>query len=204
MICPNCKNDNKNTNIRCDFCSARLNYVDVNDYLNEYKNLETKKVNISSKKVGCLGGIISLIFFGPMLLIGILFIGIGLYSSISVHNETKGYEKTTGILKDYENCYYDDGRELCGAKYEYQVNGVTYFSSSSTISSKDGFNESETVYYNPSNPSESVIYADWNHFISVGFLFATVPILFLIIFLGVIKKISNGKDNIMIEVFKRK
>lgn len=30
MICPNCKKENKNTNIRCEFCSTQL--IDVNEF----------------------------------------------------------------------------------------------------------------------------------------------------------------------------
>lgn len=94
---------------------------------------------------------------------GIAFFGVGLFSSISEHNKTKGYEKTIAILKDYTNCTYDDGSELCEVIYDYQVNGVIYTVSPSTLSNSSGFEERDTVYYNSNNPSESIMYASWSN-----------------------------------------
>ena len=206
--CPNCGKENKNTNIKCEFCSTQL--IDVNE-INQHSdfsfngnNVETKEINVSTKKVGCLSSILILIFVGPWLLAGIAFLGVGLFSSISEHNQTKGYEKTTAILKDYTNCTYDDGSEMCEAIYEYQVNGVTYTVSPSTLSNSGGFEERDTVYYNPNNPSESIMYASWSNLTIVGFIIIIVVSAILISINKVIKKIAKGKDNITMKVYKTK
>ena len=60
--CPNCGKENKNTNIKCEFCSTQL--IDVNE-INQHSdfsfngnNVETKEINVSTKKVGCLSSIL--------------------------------------------------------------------------------------------------------------------------------------------------
>lgn len=204
--CPNCGKENKNTNIKCEFCSTKL--IDENKF-NQHSNFlvndkagETKEINVSPKKAGCLSSILILIFVGPWLLAGIAFLGIGLYYSISEHNQTKGYEKTTGILKYYANCTYDDGNELCKATYEYQVNGITYTVSPSSLRNSGGFEESDTVYYNPNNPSESIMYAGWSNLTIVGLIIVIVVSAILISINSSMKKISKGKDNITTKVYK--
>ena len=187
--CPNCGKENKNTNIKCEFCSTKL--IDENKF-NQHSNflindkaVETKEINVSPKTVGCLGKILSLMFAGPWILVGIVFLGVGLFSSISEHNQTKGYEKTTGILT---NCIVDE------AIYEYQVNGDTYIASPNMSSNCDGFKERDIVYYNPNNPSESIIYTNWSIFTVTGFIVAIVPIIILL-FLNKKRKKLKDKDN---------
>ena len=109
MICPNCKKENKNTNIRCESCSTQL--IDISKHINASDSpiVKSKEISISTKKVGCISNIALLIFIGPWLLLGISFLIVGLFSSISEHNQTKGYEKTVGTLKDYTNCTHEDG-----------------------------------------------------------------------------------------------
>lgn len=206
MICPNCKKENKNTNIRCEFCSTQL--IDVNEFNQQGiftpsgNIVETKKINVSTKKVGCLSNILILIFVGPWLLFGIVFLGVGLFSIISEHNQTKGYEKTTGILKDYTNCRYEDGSELCEAIYEYQVNGITYSVSPSTLRNRGGFKDNKTVYYNPNNPSESIMYSSWRTLTIIGFIIVVVVSVIFAFINIFIKKLSKVKDNITMYVHK--
>ena len=195
--CPNCERENKNTNIKCEFCSTQL--IDKNKY-NQHSNFlvnandaETKEINVSSKTVGCLGKILSLMFIGPWMLFGIVFLGVGLFSSISEHNQTKGYEKTTGILT---NCIVDK------AIYEYQVNGDTYIASPNMSSNCDGFKERDIVYYNPNNPSESIMYANWSILIIIGLILVIVPIIILIYINNQKKKILKGEENITMKVYK--
>lgn len=206
MICPNCRNENKNTNIKCEFCSTQL--IDVNDFnqqgvITSNGNIvETKEIKVSTKKVGFLSNILILIFVGPWLLMGIAFLGIGLFSSISEHNQTKGYEQTTAILKDYKNCTHDDGSELCEAIYEYQLNGITYSISPNLLSNRDGFDKSAIVYYNPNNPSESVMHAGWSILTIVGFIIVIVVIVIFVFKTILMKKILEGKDNITMNINK--
>ena len=184
--CPNCGKENKNTNIKCEFCLTQL--IDENkfnqygDFVVDNNDVETKEINVSPKTVGCLGKILSLMFVGPWILGGIVFFGVGLFFSISEHNQTKGYEKTTGILTD---CVVDE------AIYEYQVNGDTYTASPNMSSNCDGFKESDIVYYNPNNPSESIIYANWSIFTITGLILVIVPIIILISINNAKKKIKD-------------
>ena len=106
----------------------------------------------------------SSLFVGSWLLVGIAFLGVRVFSSISEHNQTKEYKKVIAISKDYTNYTYYDDSELCKAIYEYQVNGITYSVSSSSLSNHGGFNESDLVYYNPNNLGESVMLEYINNF----------------------------------------
>ena len=164
MICRNCGKENKNTNIRCEACNTQL--IDTDDYFNREKigygmnvPLERQEVYVSTRTIGCLNGIFSLLFNGMWILFAVVFIGFGLYSYISEHNQTKNYDETVARLVSYENCRNDDGTELCNALYEYEVNGVTYTTSPNVLSNRGGFGTTETVYYDPGNPSEAIIYA---------------------------------------------
>ena len=196
--CPNCGKENKNTNIKCEFCSTQL--IDENkfnrqgDFEINDNIVEINGVNVSPKKVrGCLSSILSLIFVGPWLLVGIVFLGVGLFSSISEHNQTKGYKKTTGILT---NCIVDE------AIYEYQVNGDTYTASPNMSSNCDVFKERDIVYYNPNNPSESIMYANWNIITITGLILVIVPVIILIYTKNKKKKILKSEQNIKMKVYK--
>ena len=67
-----------------------------------------------------------------------------------------------------------------------------------------GFEERDTVYYNPNNPSESIMYASWSNLTIVGFIIIIVVSAILISINKVIKKIAKGKDNITMKVYKTK
>ena len=195
--CPNCGKENKNTNIKCEFCSTKL--IDENKF-NQHSNFlvndkagETKVINVSPKTVGCLGKILGLMFVGPWILVGIVFLGVGLFSSISERNHTKGFEQTTGILT---NCVVDE------AIYEYQVNGDTYIASPNMSSNCDGFKERDIVYYNPNNPSESIMYANWSILIIIGLILVIVPVIISIYTNNQKKKILKGEENITMKVYK--
>ena len=184
--CPNCGKENKNTNIKCEFCSTQL--IDENNF-NKYDNflvnndgIETKIINISAKNDDYLGKFLISIFVVPWILGGILFLGIGLFFNIYERNQAKGYEKTIGLLIEY------NGDE---AIYEYHVNEDTYTVSPKMTSNLNIFAEQDTVYYNPNNPSESIVYTNWSIFTVTGFIVAIVPI---IILLFVNKKRKKLKD----------
>lgn len=184
MICPNCKKENKKENIKCEFCLTQL--IDVNkhnyqeSFISNDETEENQEFIVPTKKVNCLRKIITLIFVGPWLLIGLLFLGVGLFSSISEHYKTKEYKQATAILKDYKNCTNENGSEFCEAIYEYQINGVTYSVSPSRLSERDDFSEKDTVYYNPKNPSEAIMYAGWNSLAIWGFIMVAIAIIVLI------------------------
>lgn len=190
MICPNCGKDNKNTNIRCVYCGKELLSID------DKKEINYKSIEISSKKVGCLGFSLVSIFVIPWLLFGLIFIGVGLYSTNNVRMQAKNYDTTIGTIKNY-SC---NSKEECHAYYEYQVNGKAYTVSPSMISSKDGFKQTITVYYNPNNPSEAVVDTEWNYIVYVGILIVVIVLAILIYRIIRIKNFTNNNDKITLNV----
>lgn len=194
MICNKCGRKNKNTNIRCEFCSNQL--IDVETYQQSKINDVVILNGEHSKASGCIIKLIVFMSLGPFLLAGILFFMVGLFATISEENQIRDYEKTTGVLKGYTSCEYDDGSELCRVKYEYQVNEKSYTVSPNSLGDMESFKSEEVVYYNPNNPQESIIRAGWHvHMIFGGIL--TIVIGFIIvktlIFLKPIKSSINKK-----------
>lgn len=168
---------------------------------NEKENtLENKTIHALSKKRRIISNLITLIFVLPILFVGIAFAGVGIYCSILEYKETKGYEKTTGILKKYINCNYD-GSEQCEAIYEYQVNEITYSVSPKLISNRDGFETTSIIYYNPNNPSEAVMGAKWGTLAISGFIIILFVIVIFILKIKMRKVLKVG-NNIVINVHK--
>ncbi|MGN1372264.1 MAG: DUF3592 domain-containing protein [Candidatus Coprovivens sp.] len=201
MICPNCNKENKNTNIRCEYCSTEL--IDINKF-NNLEDLTPNDIVMGAKSakylklgIGCL----SIMFLGLWLLVGLGFLGMGLYCTISEHNQTKEYESTTGVLKGYTNCSYSDGSKLCNATYEYEVDGIRYTASPSKFSNRSSFEKNKIVYYNPNNPSESIIYADWNIIIITGLIFIVVVVIISIIIINFTKKIPKDEKNYTTKIY---
>ncbi len=188
MKCPNCGNENKNTNIRCEFCGAELNSIEPNDSFHNSHTLQIK-LDLESKKVRYIINAIFIFLFVPWFLIGVAFIGVSTYSNISDYRNARNYLETEGKLISYENCEYDRDRdELCNAVYEYVVDGVTYTGSPKRLSTRTGFKETLTVKYNPNDPSEYVMDSGWNGLFITGIIIVAVV---LILFIG--SKISLKK-----------
>jgi len=183
MICNKCGKENKSTNIRCEYCGNELNTIDQN-----YNQVNIKQIDLSSKKVGCLSSAVLIFFLAPWFLIGLVFIGVSAYSSITDYNQSKNYLQVDGKLVGYENCEYDDGSELCNAVYEYVVNGKTYQGSPNLLSNKSGFKSTAVVKYNPSNPSEYVMNSGWNSLLIVGIIMVIIS---SAIFISIKLKMKN-------------
>lgn len=210
MVCKNCGKENKNTNIRCEFCNTEL--IDTNNYFNQENIaygtntiLKPQEVEISTKKIGCFSVIFGLLLNGIWILFALVFIGFGLYSYISEHNQTKNYDETVATLVNYKNCRNDDGTEICNAVYEYEVNGIIYTTSPNVLSNRGGFETTETVYYNPNNPSESIIYAS-----SVNIILIVIGFIILFAIIGSfiyrvvkIKKNTQNTDAIKMTIYKK-
>ncbi len=210
MICRNCGKENKNTNIRCEFCNTEL--IDTNNYFNQenivYGSntiLKPQEVEISTKKIGCFSVIFGLLLNGIWILVASAFIVFGLYSYISEHNQTKNYDETVATLVSYKNCRNDDGIEICNAVYEYEVNGITYTTSPNLLSNRGGFKTIETVYYNPNIPSESIIYTS-----SVNIILIVIGFIILFGIIGSfiykvikIKKHTQNTDTIKMTIYKK-
>lgn len=93
---------------------------------------------------------------GVFVLFSIIFICVGGSLFIKECLVAKDYVKTIGIFEDYTSC--SDG--VCGSRYSYVVDGETYYVSSDLNSNY--FPEKDNVYYNPGNPSESMMFSNWH------------------------------------------
>lgn len=201
MKCNNCGNENKNTNIRCEFCGTELNFANQNDnFLNkDYSLNNVQQMKLNNKKVKLIFNIVLICMFVPWFIAGIAFIAVSSYSNISDNNKSKNYLETEGKISGYNNCTYDDEEgELCNAIYEYVVNGITYKGSPNLSSNKSGFKETITVKYNPNNPNEYVMDSGWNNLLIFGILLVVfVSTLFIVgeILLKILfKKIDNEME----------
>lgn len=192
--CPNCGYENKNTNIRCEACGKELNHIEQSDnFLNNDYQKNVKTIDLGSKKVKCITSVILIFVLAPWFLIGLFFIGVSSYSSITDNNKSKNYLETEGKLVSYENCQYDDGNELCSGVYEYAVSGVTYKGSPNLLSNRSGFKQTIIVKYNPNNPNEYVIDSGWNWLLIVGIIMVTVVV---VIFISVKLSIKNSSKKV--------
>ena len=201
--CPNCGHENKNTNIRCESCSTELNHIEQsNNFLNnDYSQTNVKTIFLGSKKSKHIKGVNLIFKLAPWFLIGLAFIGISLYSSITDNSKSKNYLETEGKLISYENCQYDnDGDELCYGVYEYTVNGVTYTGSPNMLSNRSGFEQTATVKYNPDNPNEYVMDSGWNVLLIVGIIMVSIVTIIFISFKLSVKKLSKKANDIEKEV----
>lgn len=195
--CPNCGQNNKTTNIKCEFCDCELIPCEENSMAANFSTTNhVAAAKISPKKIGCITNIGLFFSLGMFILAGILFTGIGLYSYISEHNKTKNFDSTTATLKDFPFCRYDDDTEICEALYEYQVNGVTYTVSPDLQSNPSSFKTTETVYYNPNNPSDAIIYANCETLIITGgIILAVIITIFIVVNVKIFKANKVKKEN---------
>ncbi len=192
--CPNCGYENKNTNIRCESCGKELNHIEQSDnFLNNDYQTNVKTIDLGSKKVKCITSVILIFVLALWFLIGLFFIGVSSYSSITDNNKSKNYLETEGKLVSYENCQYDDGNELCSGVYEYTVSGVTYKGSPNLLSNRSGFKQTIIVKYNPNNPNEYVIDSGWNWLLIVGIIIVSVVV---VIFISVKLSIKNSSKKV--------
>lgn len=195
--CTNCGYENKNTNIRCESCGKELNHIEQSDnFLNNDYQKNVKTIDLGSKKVKCITSVILIFVLASWFLIGLFFIGVSSYSSITDNNKSKNYLETEGKLVSYENCQYDDGDELCSGVYEYTVSGVTYKGSPNLLSNRSGFKQTIIVKYNPNNPNEYVIDSGWNWLLIVGIIIVSVVVVIFILVKNSIKKLSKKVKNI--------
>ena len=177
----NANNNYDNRNNFCPYCGNPK--LDINDSHCRYcKNaFPLKKLDRKTSNMIIL--LICFLFFGPFVLFGGVFLGVGLYEYNDEHSKAEGYEKTIGyfVEVDYSDCTYDDDEQLCKAIYEYEVNGIRYDVSTSSYSNY--FDDEIEVYYNPNNPSESIIFSPLWTFIVIGGIFFGIGLSFIIILL---------------------
>ena len=150
MVCKNCGKENKNTNIRCEFCNIEL--LNLDDTSNP------KKEEITLQQKLCM--LCTFVISGAMIIYGLFAICSSVYSFISENKIKNEYSKTYATLVKYKDCQYnEDNIEVCNAIYKYEVNNNAYTVSLDLEVIRDVYENNEIVYYNPNNPNDSVIYA---------------------------------------------
>lgn len=181
MLCPHCGTERINMEEKCHYCG----YVFSDEYY-QLSNKDKKKVVFSINTFFSF-------FVGIWFFVSLTFFGVGLFCTISEHKKAEGFEKTTAFFYDYTDCEKDDdGVLLCHPIYKYYVNGVTYTSSPNQLGSIGNFDEEVTVYYNPNNPSESIIYADWMGLVVSGGIMLVFSTLMIIGKRKLIKAFKNS------------
>ena len=187
MICLNCGNENKDTNINCEYCGKEL---PKKEELNKGRGVTTK----------------SYIIMILMLLLPIVILLTSIYVMFNFKNLI-GFEKekpsnsveTTGVLDRFEDCYYD-GEEFCIAVYKYKVDGIEYEIRTHFSSPKDDHNKENIVHYNEDNPEDSSLEFIEDDFssmvhntIAVGYIFISGFFVIIIVIITVIF-IKNKKE----------
>lgn len=170
MKCINCNAEIKDDAMACPFCCSKVknDYVKGNAEISKFLNF----INLLKNKVVC-------IFF---LLISFSIFIVGCYCIYKEREQSKNYIETSGVLIDYIS---DD--EYYTGVYKYVVDGENYTVSPKMKSDMDSFEKYEIVRYNPNNPEEAIIYANWEFVIIGGGLVSIL--FFLILFSNKIKLI---------------
>lgn len=195
MKCINCGRENKNTNIKCEFCGTMLNTPD--NFLNkDYSKDDKNIIHLSKGKTLLIVNIFLIIATGVWFIVGASFVAVSVYSNITDYNKAKYYLETEGKLVNYDKCELDDdGTELCEAVYEYVVDGVSYHGSPDLLSNKSGFKEVMTVKYNPNSPSEYLIDAGWNNLLIIGIILVVITVsIFIVVNIFVNKLYKTEED----------
>lgn len=201
MICPNCKKENKNTNIRCEYCSTELIDIKKHDELG-FDLKDYKEVVVPTKKFNMVANI--LIFLFSLCFVFFVLFGIfGVYLTVIEYNQRKGYEKTTATLIEDENCIEKEDIDICEPqyRYKYKVDGKNYFVS---LDSEEVGEENITIYYNPQKPDEHVVHHDWSLFVFAGIIPIVIIIITFVFKRKFIKFISGGKDYITMYTYIEK
>lgn len=144
MRCSNCNSEINNTESKCSVCGYYY-------ALDKNKNLFKEIVKI-----------FKFLYIFPLALAGFIFTCVGAYCLIDERMSSKNYIETTGILKSFKT----DIEGYTGV-YEYKVDDEVYSVSPNKLTSKDSFPKEEIVMYNPDNPEEAIISADW-HILLIG------------------------------------
>lgn len=169
-VCPHCgQRKYSRYDVRCHYCGYP--FID-----------EAKQKNNQEKNRKILN-IVMLLSLAPFFLFGVLFFVVGLFSTISENKKIEGFVKTDAYFVEYSDCYNDgDGDTYCEGIYTYEVDGKKYYASPNEES--NSFPEKREVYYNPNDPEEAIILANWSTLAIVGGVLALGCILvFFIVFI---------------------
>lgn len=191
IICKNCGKENKSTNIKCEFCNSEL--VGLDDTSNSKK----KETTLEQKFCYLCFMVVSIL----MIACGLFFIGSNVYSIILENKTKKEYIQTNATLVDKDCKYNEDKVRICKATYEYEVKGDIYTVVLDLEVVEEVYKNSEVVYYNPNNPSESVIFSDiddMNGIIIIIFGIVLIGVaIFIMLFTTAIYKMIKEPKKIM-------
>jgi len=202
MTCPQCGKENKNSNIKCEFCQAKLIDISKKDIKEVYignTNLEVNEyMEKSSNVLYVIVMIIIGFWFSSVSLVFIISIFIDVSCNIQDLSGKENYIKAIATVENI-NCSDAEIQKNCRATYKYEVNDIYYTLISDITTSKNKLNEVIVVYYNPNNPSDAVIYTSLFSK-SKNDIIVLVIILVIYIIIGiklkkVFKHIGNGKQN---------
>lgn len=158
-ICPYCGiSNNKSNNIKTD-----------NNLSEEEKEIKTF-LKANKKPIHFFKNVLFFSKYGLVTIVFGLFIIVGVIGLISNLFEMIGKEKTIGTLSGYYDCGQFDDLDSCNALYEFEVNGKTYTASPDLVSGKGDFPSSDTVYYNPKDPSDNTMDSNWGLFLAISIL----------------------------------
>lgn len=204
MLCPNCKNENKSTNMKCEFCGNdlidTLDYDKSGFYSSNNETPQPKEVKVSKKSISILLNAFVIFVCGFMILGGIVFLSIGIFNKLAENKEIEGYEKVTAYLKKSPNC----SGMTCERMYVYEVEGISYNVSFDSVSLYKG--NSMKVYYNPELPSQYFIKSGlFTINIFCGIISIIISLVIFIIFKTVIikKALKDKPDDITLYVYKQ-
>lgn len=195
--CPHCGIERFEKNEVCHYCGYNFenntidnNYTESSIYSNE--NIKKSISSNKSKEMGCLGHFIFFVFVGPILLLGLLLLIIGVGFSIYQKNALKDFRSIEATLYEYYDCKIEFNEykdvETCNARYVFYVGDREYFVSSSYAAEKEEFSTLETIYYNPNNPDESGIFSDLSLFTFIGSILVIVGLTIYVITRTIVRR----------------
>ena len=125
----------------------------------------------------------AVLIFVVIMLVGVTLIAAGVMNVIRNKEYTKYYVETKGVLSGTDIYSSDYDGTTYSLIYEYVVDGEKYYISTdygTGIIPKEG--TTKTIRYNPDNPNEAEIAGDASNmiFFLIGFMFFTIPLVFII------------------------
>ena len=159
--CKNCRQANKITNIRCEFCDAKLN-TDVID--NERK----KVIKSRFKKGRIISKILIVLIFLPCLLVGLFLVGNATYHITFDAITSKHYLKVEGRKVSYVNCQDTDNYvNVFNAIYKYNINNKTYKYTTKNFGDTKAFNDIILLKYDNKHPDKAIPVSSKNYLIDL-------------------------------------
>ncbi len=157
VICPNCGQENSNTNIKCTKCGAEIN--SINDALTVKEDPKVKEK--AKKAIIVMSDMVPLISALPFIAFGLIAAVLTTNMNHERNKAPDNYLTTTGYLSSI-SCSNNDS---CSATYTYTINDITYSKSPNIETNKSSFPKKTEVKYDQNNPSNSVVqYSSWTEY----------------------------------------